>query len=121
MTNTRHSTVTDLQELADDLLGQAAGEHSRRAGRTLPHPVQGLRQTLIALQDGAALQEHESPGPATLQVLRGRVRLVAGDDVVSLRAAQSAPIPPRRHSLHADADADADADAVVLLSVALIR
>ena len=36
-----------------------------------------LRQTLIALTAGAVLSEHENPGEATVQVLGGRVRLVA--------------------------------------------
>ena len=39
-----------------------------------------LRQTLIALRAGSHLDEHASPGEATLQVLHGRVSLVAGDD-----------------------------------------
>ena len=103
----------DLQAVADELLAQAAREHSQRAARTLPHPVDGLRQTVIALQGGATLQEHNSPGPASLLVLRGRARLIAGEQSVTLDAHQYTAIPPRRHSLLADGDA------VVLLSVAL--
>ncbi|MGY2003519.1 LuxR family transcriptional regulator [Blastococcus sp. SYSU DS1024] len=106
---------SDLAELADELLGRAAAEQSRRAARTLPHPVEGLRQTVIALSGGASLNEHESPGPASLLVLRGRVRLAAGDDTIELTAQQISPIPDRRHSLHADEDS------VVLLSVAHAR
>jgi quercetin dioxygenase-like cupin family protein len=102
----------DLNELAEELLGRARAENSDRAARTLPHPVDGLRQTAIALTAGASLDEHESPGPASLLVLRGRARLMAGDDVVELGAQQISPIPDRRHSLHADEDT------VVLLSVA---
>lgn len=34
-----------------------------------------LRQTLIALRADARLDDHESPGDATLQVLAGRVLL----------------------------------------------
>jgi quercetin dioxygenase-like cupin family protein len=100
--------VTDLQALADELL-QAADD---RAARTLPHPIDGLRHTVIALKAGAVLQEHESPGSASVLVLRGRARLVAGDDTVTLAANQTCPIPGRRHSL------EADEDTVVLLSVA---
>lgn len=103
----------DLPTLADELLTQAAREHSQRAARTLPHPVDGLRQTVIALRDGAALHEHKSPGPAALLILRGRARLVVGDEAVTVAAHQHIAIPPRRHSLHADGDA------VVLLSVAV--
>jgi quercetin dioxygenase-like cupin family protein len=102
----------DLHELAEDLLGRARAGHADRAARTLPHPVDGLRHTVIALAAGAALDEHESPGSATVLVLRGRARLVAGDEVIELVANQISPIPDRRHSLHADEDT------VVLLSVA---
>jgi quercetin dioxygenase-like cupin family protein len=110
---TDHSDVVDLSVLAEELLGKADGEHARRAALTLPHPVDGLRQTVIALLAGADLSEHESPGPASLLCLRGRVRLVAGDETVELRAAQISPIPNRRHSLHADEDS------VVMLNVAV--
>ena len=106
------SERVDLQALADALLEQAAGEGSHRAARTLPHPVDGLRQTVIALSDGAELSEHESPGPASLQVLRGRARLTAGDDVIDLETHEIAAIPPRRHSLRGIGDT------VVLLTVA---
>jgi len=103
----------DLPALATELLRQAATEHSRRAARTLPHPVDGLRQTVIALCEGAALQEHNSPGPAAMLVLNGTARLTAGEDCVDVTAHQLFAIPPRRHSLHAVTDT------VVLLSVAL--
>ncbi|MCW2636934.1 MAG: uncharacterized protein JWQ99_3301 [Blastococcus sp.] len=103
----------DLLALGDELLAAAAEGRSHRAGRTLPHPVDGLRQTLIALREGAELSEHESPGPASLMVVRGRVRLVAGDQTVHLGRQQLSPIPDCRHSLRADEDS------VVLLSVAV--
>ena len=102
----------DVHALAEGLLAKATRERSGRAGHTLPHPVDGLRQTVIALRAGAELGEHESPGPASLLVLRGRVRVVAGPETVELTVQQIAPIPDRRHGLHADADS------VVLLSVA---
>jgi quercetin dioxygenase-like cupin family protein len=111
MTSTPDHSVTDLQELGRALLDQALGEGPGRAAHTLPHSGPGLRQTLIALRAGAELAEHESPGTATLQVLRGRTRLIAGEATVELAAGQLGAIPPRRHSLHADQDA------VVLLSV----
>src|SRR5919107_3508651 len=91
----------DVHALADELLAKATSERSGRAGHTLPHPVDGLRQTLIGLRGGAELGEHESPGPASLLVIRGRVRLLAGDDTVEIAAHEFAPIPDRRHSLHA--------------------
>jgi quercetin dioxygenase-like cupin family protein len=103
----------DLHVLAGELLEEAGSASARRAARTLAHPVDGLRQTVIALRGGADLGEHESPGPASLLVIRGRVRLVAGEASTALAAHQIAPIPNRRHGLHADEDS------VVLLSVAV--
>src|SRR3712207_1406188 len=110
---TDERSPVDLQALADDLLGEARSASAGRAARTLPHPVDGLRQTVIALRADAELSEHESPGAASLQVLRGRVRLLAADQTVEVGAPQIAPIPDRRHSLAADEDS------VVLLSVAV--
>ncbi|HEX2283373.1 MAG TPA: LuxR family transcriptional regulator, partial [Mycobacterium sp.] len=52
---------------------------SASSGRSA-HTVYGghehsLRQTLMALTAGSSMDEHESPGEATLQVLQGRVRV----------------------------------------------
>ncbi|MGY1671255.1 LuxR family transcriptional regulator [Geodermatophilus sp. SYSU D00710] len=105
--------VVDLHRLAGELRERAAAAPAGRAARTLPHPVDGLRQTVIALRGGAALDEHESPGAASLLVLRGRVRLVAGDDVAELGTHQAAPVPDRRHGVLAHEDS------VLLLSVAV--
>ena len=113
MTDTAADTTpVDLRELAEELLGRARKEHAGRAARTLPHPVDGLRHTVIALTTGSALDEHESPGSASLLVVRGRVRLVTGDDGLELGEHEIGPIPDARHSLHAEEDS------VVLLSVA---
>jgi quercetin dioxygenase-like cupin family protein len=107
------SAPIDVHALAGELLQTATAEASGRAARTLPHPVDGLRQTVIALREGAVMHEHESPGAASLMVIRGRVRLLAGDDDVEVGPHQIAPIPDRRHGLRAEEQS------VVLLSVAL--
>jgi quercetin dioxygenase-like cupin family protein len=70
-----------------------------------------LRQTLIALRAGSELDEHENPGEATLQVLHGRVTLVAGDDQWNGSPGDLITIPDSRHSLQAVEDS------VVLLTV----
>ncbi len=103
----------DVHELAGELLQKATAATAGRAARTLPHPVDGLRQTLIALRDGAELDEHESPGAASLMVVRGRVRVDADDDSVEMGAHTIAPVPEQRHRL------TAEEPSVVLLTVAL--
>ena len=107
------SAPVDLHALARELLQQAAAGSAGRAARTLPHPVDGLRQTVIALTAGAATDDHESPGAASLMVIRGRVSLLAGDDVLEVGAHSVVPVPDRRHALRAEEQS------VVLLSVAL--
>ena len=69
-----------LTALAREQLVLAQNASSGRSA----HTVYGghehtLRQTLIALVAGRKLDEHENPGEATVYVLRGRVRLSAGD------------------------------------------
>jgi quercetin dioxygenase-like cupin family protein len=71
-----------------------------------------LRQTLIALRAGVSLDEHESPGEATVQVLHGRVTLVAGDNRWNGSPGDLVTIPECRHSL------EAVESSVVLLTVA---
>lgn len=101
-----------LTALADDHLRRAREGAAGRSADTLHggHDHR-LRQTLIALLGGQGLEEHESPGEATLQVVRGRVRLVAGTASQELADGDLVAIPPSRHSL------EALADSVVLLTV----
>jgi quercetin dioxygenase-like cupin family protein len=72
-----------------------------------------LRQTLLALAAGQGLAEHESPGEATLQVLQGRVRVTAGEDVWEGGTGDHLVLPPARHDLVAVEDA------AVLLTVSV--
>lgn len=105
---------TSLFALVDEHLAEARTSSAGRSARTL-HGGQGhvLRQTLIALAAHRRLGEHESPGEATLQVLRGRVRLHAGDETWNGDVGDLVVIPPARHDL------EALEDAAVLLTVAL--
>ena len=99
--------------LVDEHLAIARAHDSGRSAVTVHGGREHhLRQTLIALADGRALGEHDSPGEATLQVLRGRVRLHAGDDDWEGGAGDYLLIPPQRHDLAALEDA------AVLLTVA---
>jgi quercetin dioxygenase-like cupin family protein len=104
---------TSLDALARTQLELAAAAPSGRSAHTVyGGHEQVLRQTLIALTAGTALSEHENPGEATLQVLSGRVRLVAGTEAWDGRAGDLLVIPPARHAL------EAVETAVVLLTVA---
>lgn len=101
-----------LSALADEHLETARASSAGRSAVT----VHGrhdfvLRQTLIAIAGGHSLAEHGSPAEATLQVLRGRVRLTAGDEIWEGGVGDLLVIPPERHDLLALEDA------VVLLSV----
>jgi quercetin dioxygenase-like cupin family protein len=102
-----------LMTLADGLLRQALSVSSRRAvcrvdgGR--PHL---LYQSVIALARGQSFDGHDNPGEASVQVLRGRVRVIAGDDASDGSPGQLLIVPGVQHSL------TALQDAVVLLTVA---
>ena len=101
-----------LIAVADDQLARARQSSSGRAA----HTVYGghdhfLRQTVIAIVGGHELGEHESPGEATLQVLRGRVKVHAGADAWDGAEGDFLVIPPVRHSV------EAVQDSVLLLSV----
>jgi quercetin dioxygenase-like cupin family protein len=95
-----------LGPLVDEHLAIAREHGSGRSAVTIHGGREHhLRQTLIALASGRALGEHESPGEATLQVLRGRVRLHAGDDEWQGVAGDFVLIPSDRHDLAALEDA----------------
>lgn len=74
-----------------------------------------LRQTVIGMVEGAQLSEHENPGEATVLVLSGHVRLVAGDVSWIGRRDDLIIVPDSRHSL------EALEDSAILLTVAKIR
>lgn len=94
---------------------QLTAARSANSGRSA-HTVYGghehtLRQTLIALTAGSALDEHESPGEATLQVIEGRVSLANAEASWEGAPGDHIVIPRSRHSLRALEDS------VVLLTV----
>jgi len=101
-----------LSELADSLIADLPHHPAGRTARTILSGT-AMRAVVIALKEGSELAEHESPPAATLQVIRGKVTLAAGDTDWTVYPGQLIPIPPRRHSVHAHADS------AVLLTVAL--
>ena len=64
--------------LRAELLERAAAALAGRAPLTLVLGTEApLKQTLLAFRGGVRLAEHDASGPTMLQVLQGRVRLVA--------------------------------------------
>lgn len=111
----------DMQKISLEALARQQIESARSAsgGRAADTVFGGhekvLRQTVIAMLEGVSLSEHENPGEATLLVLRGRVRLVAGDVSWEGRRDDLIIVPDTRHSL------EALEDSAILLTVAKIR
>jgi quercetin dioxygenase-like cupin family protein len=107
-----------MNKVSLDALAREQLEAARRssAGRAAHTAVGGhehvMRQTVIALLSGRSLSEHVNPGEASVHVLRGRVRLVAGDTSWDGRQGDLIVVPPSPHSL------EALEDSVVLLTVA---
>jgi quercetin dioxygenase-like cupin family protein len=105
--------TTNLPDAGRALLDQARGGRAGRAARTLlPGAHTPLKQTLLALIADQSLAEHNTPTAAALQVVTGRVRLVAGEVALELSEGDHAAIPPARHSV------EALEDSVLLLTVA---
>ncbi|MFB7914537.1 cupin [Streptomyces sp. NPDC056061] len=96
--------MDDLFALAEEHLKAARSSAHGRSAHRLLHE-EPLRQTVIALTAGTALDEHNAPAAASLQVLRGRVRLTAGSGNVELGTGRLQPIPQERHGLLALEDA----------------
>lgn len=103
----------DLHVLAAEHLAAArAASNGRSSVKLVGDHTTLLRKDLIALAAGASLQDHESPGEATLLVLQGQIEFHAGDESITLDAGHLIEIPAARHGL------TAITDAAVVLSVA---
>jgi quercetin dioxygenase-like cupin family protein len=95
-----------LTALAREHLETARASSSGRSAHTIYGGHEhSLRQTLIALKAGSELDEHDSPGEATLQVLHGRVQLTNAQIHWDGSAGDHLVIPQSRHGLHALEDA----------------
>src|SRR4029450_10954946 len=102
-----------LEALAREQMKAATAAPAGRSARTVYGGHEHvLRQTLMALTAGASMSEHENPGEATVQVLHGRVRLVADAVAWEGRDGDLLIVPQAPHTLHALEDA------AVLLTVA---
>lgn len=101
-----------LDAVAREHLERATGGSPNRSSETIVGGHEhALRQTLVALAAGSEMSEHDSPGEATVHVLKGRVRLVAGQDAWEGRSGDLIVVPQARHSL------EALEDSAVLLTV----
>jgi quercetin dioxygenase-like cupin family protein len=96
-------SVTELAELADELLEQARDDETRRAARSVVS-LPDLRTTVVALAAEAELPENEPRGGASLQVLIGRVLLRTADQDVAVAAGEIVAIPAQRHGIRAETD-----------------
>lgn len=93
---------TSLTALARQQLELASRASSARSAQTVYGGHEHvLRQTVIALAAGAVLDEHENPGEATVHVLRGRVRLIAGANAWEGSAGDLLIVPAARHAVEA--------------------
>jgi quercetin dioxygenase-like cupin family protein len=101
---TEAQTAVGLGELSTELLDKARGATSGRAAKGVFVGTY-MRQALLALTAGSELAEHDSPPEATLQVLRGAVRLATGGQSWELNVGDLIAIPPERHSVTALEDA----------------
>lgn len=91
-----------LTAIVRQQLGRAEEASSGRSAKTVYGGHEHvLRQTLIAMTQGTTLEEHENPGEATIHVLHGRVRLVAGETSWDGSPGDLLIVPQARHSLEA--------------------
>ena len=101
-----------LTDLAEEQLGAAKAASSGRSAHTIRGGREhSLHQTVLALAAGRGLDDHDSPGEATLQILLGQVRLATAEESWEASAGDYLTIPPDRHNL------TAIEDSVVLLTV----
>jgi quercetin dioxygenase-like cupin family protein len=102
-----------LDAVAREQLKKATENGGHRSAKTVFGGHEHvLRQSVIALAAGSVMADHLSPGEATLQVLRGRIRLTSGKDSWEARTGDLLDIPGDRQSI------EALEPSVVLLTVA---
>ena len=102
-----------LTALARKHLETARASSSGRSAHTVYGGHEhSLRQTLMAMTAGSTMDDNESPGEATLQVMQGRVRVTDSSAGWEGSPGDHIVLPRTRHGL------SAVQDSVVLLTVA---
>ncbi|HEY8700714.1 MAG TPA: cupin domain-containing protein [Arthrobacter sp.] len=94
-----------IDALARQQIAAAVAAPSGRAADTaFGGHEKALRQTVMAFRAGTQLSEHQNPGEATVYVLKGRVRLKAGQESWQGNAGDLLIVPNGLHSLEAEED-----------------
>ena len=102
----------DLDTEVTHLREEKAWQEGRRNAITL-RKGEGLNVVLLVMKEGDRLDEHSAPGPMTLSVHEGRIRLSAADECVEAEAGTLLACDAGvRHSV------EALGEAVCLLNVA---
>lgn len=106
--------IVALGVLGEKVLAEARSASSGRYAVTVHGGhANSLRQTLVGLSVGRVLDEHENTGEVTLQLIRGRARVVAASDAAELVTGDYVVIPLTWDSF------EALEDTVVLLTAAV--
>lgn len=71
--------MANIKELAESHLATALTDKNGRSSALVAHDGP-LRQAVIALRDGVRMDAHNSPPAASLQVLKGTVRVDLEDE-----------------------------------------
>jgi quercetin dioxygenase-like cupin family protein len=96
--------VCALKEYARALREESVYAANGRNGITLVK-TPCLRVVLEVLQGGAALDEHQAPGPITVHVLEGAIRFHVSDEVFRVREGEMLALPAGQpHSVEAVCD-----------------
>jgi quercetin dioxygenase-like cupin family protein len=91
-----------LDAVAREQRKKAATADSGRSAETVcGGHEKSLRQTVIAMNAGVELSEHENPGEATVLVLSGRIELRSQKASWAGRSGDLLTVPDDRHSVHA--------------------
>jgi quercetin dioxygenase-like cupin family protein len=110
-----------MQKISIDALArqQIAAALAAGSGRAADTVFGGhekvLRQTVMAFRAGTQLSEHQNPGEATVFVIRGCVRLRAGNESWQGKTGDLLIVPEGLHSL------EAEEDSAILMTVAKIK
>jgi quercetin dioxygenase-like cupin family protein len=102
----------DLATEVAHLHSEESWQQGTRNARTLVKEPD-FRIVVVAMHNGARLEEHRAPGRISIHTLRGRLRVRVGDDTVDLPAGHILSLEP--HIAH---DVEACEESAFLLTIA---